>query len=254
MTLFHIGFLDFTIIDFIDVLLVGYFFYRFLLLVRNIRSLELLIGILMFFLIGMVSYWLELSMVQWFISNIAAFGIVVLVVILQPELRRSFVRLGQNRLLRYLLKPETRSTVEDLMKAVEKLADLHYGALIVLENKMRLSAYAETGKEMNANLSHELLESIFTPHTPLHDGAVIIRGDQLVAASCTLPLSQNPAYARLYGMRHKAAVGLAEETDALVIVVSEETGQISYAHEGKLIRNITPSELRGIIQDLYSDQ
>lgn len=254
MTLFHVGFLEFTVLDLIDVLLVAYFFYRFLLLIRNIRSLELLVGILMFFLIGVVSYWLDLSMVQWFISNIAAFGIVVLVVILQPELRRSFVRLGQSRILRFLLKPETRSTVEDLIKAVEKLADMHYGALIVLENQIRLTAYAETGKELNANLSHELIESIFTPHTPLHDGAIIIRGDQVVAASCTLPMSQNPAYARLYGMRHKAAVGLAEETDALVIVVSEETGQISYAHEGKLVRNITPAELRNIINELYSGQ
>jgi diadenylate cyclase len=254
MTLFHIGFLSFTIVDLIDVLLVGYFFYRLLLILKSVRSLELLIGLLIFFAVGVLSYWFDLSMVQWFISNIAAFGLIVLVVILQPELRRAFVRLGQNRLLRLILKQESRSAVDEIIRAVEKLAEMHCGALIALENNVRLSNFVESGKAMGANVSHELLETIFTPYTPLHDGAVIIKGDQILAAACTLPLSQNPAYHRLYGMRHKAAVGLTEESDAFVVVVSEETGQVSYASEGKLNRNISLQELRAKLTELYSHQ
>lgn len=253
MNLFHIGFLSFTLVDLIDVLLVGYFFYRLILLIRSVRSLELLFGLFIFFVVGVLSYWFDLSMVQWFISNIAAFGIIVLVVILQPELRRSFVRLGQNRLIRRLLKQESRGAVEDILRAVEKMSESRHGALLALENNISLANFVESGKAMGANVSHELIETVFTPYTPLHDGAIIIKGDQVLAAACTLPLSQNPAYNRLYGMRHKAAVGLSEETDAFVIVVSEETGQVSYASEGKLVRAITLAELRTKLNELYTN-
>jgi diadenylate cyclase len=252
MTLFHIGFLSFTIVDLIDVMLVGYFFYRLLLLLRSVRSLELMFGLLMFFVVGVLSYWFDLSMVQWFISNIAAFGIIVLVVILQPELRRSFVRLGQNRLLRRLLKQESRGAVDEIIRSAENMSKSRHGALIALENNVSLTNFVESGKVMGANVSHELIETIFTPYTPLHDGAIIIKGDQVLASACTLPLSQNPAYNRLYGMRHKAAVGLTEESDAFVIVVSEETGQVSYASEGKLVRAVTLDELRNKLNELYA--
>jgi diadenylate cyclase len=252
MTLFHIGFLSFTIVDLIDVALVGYFFYRLLLLLRSVRSLELMFGLLMFFVVGVLSYWFDLSMVQWFISNIAAFGIIVLVVILQPELRRSFVRLGQNRLLRRLLKQESKGAVDEIIRSVENMSKSRHGALIALENNVSLTNFVESGKVMGANVSHELIETIFTPYTPLHDGAIIIKGDQVLASACTLPLSQNPAYNRLYGMRHKAAVGLTEESDAFVVVVSEETGQVSYASDGKLVRAITLEELRIKLNELYA--
>ncbi|NLI16276.1 MAG: TIGR00159 family protein [candidate division Zixibacteria bacterium] len=253
MTLFHIGFLSFTLVDLIDVLLVGYFFYRLILLIRSVRSIELLFGLFIFFVVGVLSYWFDLSMVQWFISNIAAFGIIVLVIILQPELRRSFVRLGQNRLIRRLLKQESRGAVEDILRAVEKMSESRHGALLALENNINLASFVESGKAIGADVSHELIETIFTPYTPLHDGAIIIKGDQILAAACTLPLSQNPAYNRLYGMRHKAAVGLSEETDAFVIVVSEETGQVSYASEGRLVRGITLTELRDKLNEFYSN-
>lgn len=254
MTLFDIGFLKFTIIDLVDVLLVGYFFYRFLLLLRGARSLQLLIGLVFFFVIGLVAYWLDLSMVKWFISNIAAVGILILVIILQPELRRAFARLGQNRILRMLLRQESKSAIDEIIRATEKLSDMHYGALIVLENNVRLSNIIETGKSMNAAVSQELLQTIFTPYTPLHDGAVVIKGDQIVAASCSLPLSQNPAYHRLHGMRHKAAVGATEETDAFVIIVSEETGQVSYASGGKLFRDLHLQELKSKLDEIFISQ
>jgi diadenylate cyclase len=254
MTLFDIGFLKFTVVDFVDVLLVGYFFYRLLLLLRGARSLQLLVGLVFFFAIGLIAYWLDLSMVKWFISNIAAVGILIFVIILQPELRRAFARLGQNRILRMLLRQESKSAVYEVLKATEKLSDMHYGALIVLENNVRLTNIAETGKPMNATVSQELLQTIFTPYTPLHDGAVIIKGDQVLAASCTLPLSQNPAYHRLHGMRHKAAVGATEETDAFVIIVSEETGQVSYASGGKLFRDLHLQELKSKLDEIFISQ
>lgn len=251
MNLFTIGFLKFTIVDLIDVMLVGYFFYRFLLILRGARSIQLLAGLLLFFTIGLIAFWLELSMITWFISNIATVGIIILVVILQPELRRAFARFGQNRLIRLLLRSESRSAVDEITRAVEKLSDMHYGALIVLENSISLTNIVDSGKELNASVSQEIIQSIFTPYTPLHDGAVIIKGDQVIAASCTLPLSQNPAYHRLHGMRHKAAVGVTEETDAFAIVVSEETGQISYASKGKLYRDIRLQELKSTIKEFF---
>lgn len=251
MTLFTVGFLRFTLIDLVDVLVVGYFFYRFLLILRGARSLQLLVGLLIFFAVGVVAYWLDLSMVTWFISNIAAVGIIIIVVILQPELRRAFARFGQSRLMQLLLKSETKGAIDEIIRAVEKLSDMHYGALIVLENTASLVNIVESGKPLNAMISQELIQSIFTPYTPLHDGAVIIKGDQLIAASCTLPLSQNPAYHRLHGMRHKAAVGVTEETDAFAIVVSEETGQVSYASKGKLNRDIRSQDLKSVIKELF---
>lgn len=254
MTLFNIGFLKFTVVDFVDVLLVGYFFYRLLLLLKGARSLQLLVGLVFFFAIGLIAYWLDLSMVKWFISNIAAVGILIFVIILQPELRRAFARLGQNRMLRMLLRQEAKSAVYEIIKATEKLSDMHYGALIVLENNVKLTNIAETGKPMNATISQELLQTIFTPYTPLHDGAVIIKGDQVLAASCTLPLSQNPAYHRLHGMRHKAAVGATEETDAFVIIISEETGQVSYASGGKLFRDLHLQELKSKLDEIFISQ
>lgn len=254
MTLFHIGFLEFTIIDLIDILLVSFFFYRFLLLLRGTRSIQLLIGLIFFFAVALVAFWLDLYMVTWFISNIATVGIIVVVVILQPELRRAFARFGQNRFLRLLLRSESKGAVDDIIKAVDKLSETHYGALIVLENNVRLTNIIESGKLLNASVSPELLQSIFTPYTPLHDGAVVIKGNQIIAASCTLPLSQNPAYHRLHGMRHKAAIGATEETDAFAIIVSEETGQISYASKGKLHRDIQLNDLKSLIQELYISQ
>ena len=153
--------------------------------------------------------------------------------------------------MQILLKSETKGAIDEIIRAIEKLSDMHYGALIVLENTTSLANIVDSGKPLNAMISQELIQSIFTPYTPLHDGAVIIKGDQLIAASCTLPLSQNPAYHRLHGMRHKAAVGVTEETDAFAIVVSEETGQVSYASKGKLNRDIRSQDLKSVIKEIF---
>jgi diadenylate cyclase len=159
--------------------------------------------------------------------------------------------LGRQRFLSFFMGPEVASVGDAVVVATQKLADMHYGALIVLERNVKLNNIIDTGKELNSAVSAELLQTIFTPYTPLHDGAVVIRGDIIVVANCTLPLSQNPAYHRLHGMRHKAGVGATEDTDAFVVIVSEETGQISYAFDGRLVRDVSVPELERALAETF---
>jgi diadenylate cyclase len=250
--LFRIGFLHFTYIDFVDVIIVSYFFYRALLFLKEARSVQLIIGLFIVFAISFSAFWFGLDMVKWLFSNILIAGVIILAVLFQPELRRALVKLGQSRLVRFIMNPELKGTTGALVSATEKLAEMHYGALIVLERNVKLKNIIDSGKPINSDVSAELLQTVFTPYTPLHDGAVVIRGNQLLAANCTLPLSQNPAYHRLNGMRHKAGVGATEDSDAVVIMVSEETGQISYAHDGRLYRDVDPQELEKVLSELFT--
>jgi diadenylate cyclase len=250
--LFRIGFLHFTYIDFVDVIIVSYFFYRALLFLKEARSVQLIIGLFIVFAVSFSAFWFGLDMVKWLFSNILIAGVIILAVLFQPELRRALVKLGQSRLVRFIMNPELRGITGAIVSATQKLAEMHYGALIVLERNVKLKNIVDSGKPINSDVSAELLQTVFTPYTPLHDGAVVIRGNQVLAANCTLPLSQNPAYHRLNGMRHKAGVGATEDSDAVVIMVSEETGQISYAHDGRLYRNIDPQELEKVLSELFT--
>ena len=153
-------------------------------------------------------------------------------------------------MIRYFVPMERKKTLTEVTKASLRLAELRYGAIILIERRTGLRNFSETGKEMNADLSHELLVTLFTPYTPLHDGAVIVSGDYIVAAAASLPLTTNPDYRKLYGMRHKAAIGVSEVSDAVVVVISEETAQISIAHEGKLIQNIPREEFRDRLTEI----
>jgi diadenylate cyclase len=252
MILLRLGFLNFTLIDLIDVIIVSYFFYKGLLFFKQTRSVHMIVGIIIIFGVGFLAYWFNLGMVKWLFSNIAIAGAIILAVLFQPELRGALSMLGRRRFLSFFINPEIKGATEAVMVAAQKLADMHYGALIVLERNVKLANVVESGKELNSHVSAELLQTIFTPYTPLHDGAVVIRGDQIIAANCTLPLSQNPAYHRLHGMRHKAGVGATEDSDAVVVIVSEETGQISYAFNGHLYRNVGAQELEGILSEIFN--
>jgi diadenylate cyclase len=251
MSLVRFGFLSFTFTDLIDVLIVSYFFYKALLFFKQTRSVHMIIGIVIIFSVGFLAYWFNFGMVKWLFSNIVIAGAIILAVLFQPELRGALSMLGQRRFLSLFMNPEARSANDAVLLAAQKLADMHYGALIVLERSVKLTNAIESGKELNSSVSAELLQTIFTPYTPLHDGAVVIRGDQIIAANCTLPLSQNPAYHRLHGMRHKAGVGVTEDSDAVVVIVSEETGQLSYAYNGRLFRDIGPQELEKVFADIF---
>lgn len=244
MELFHIGFLKFTLVDLIDVALVAFLFYRLLILMKGTRSVQIVIGLFLLFVISFLAFWFRLEGLQWLISNIATVGILVLVIVFQPELRSALAQIGQTRLFRLFFKYEKEKTLDELVKTAIRLSQLRYGGLMVMAREIGLRNFIDTGKPINAEVSADLLVTIFTPYTPLHDGAAIIQGDYVVAVACTLPLTQNPRYGKLFGMRHKAAIGVTEESDAIALVVSEETGKISIAFKGILYEEVDKSTLK----------
>lgn len=249
MTMELIGyeFLRFTVVDLIDVAVVGFIFYKFLTLLKGTRAAQMTAGLTLLFIVSFFAYWFQLQGLMWLFSNLATVGFIILVVIFQPEIRGALAQIGYSRLVRFLYRNEANISVDEIVKAALRMAELRQGALIVLERNAGLREFTMSGKKINAKISAEMITTIFTPYTPLHDGAVIIRGDQIVAAGCMLPLSQNPLYLHTYGMRHKAAVGVTEESDAVCVVVSEETGKISIAKSGRLKKVEDQTQLRELL-------
>jgi diadenylate cyclase len=244
MELFHISFIKFTLADLIDVALVAFLFYRVLILMKGTRSAQIVLGVFLLFFISFLAFWFRLEGLTWLITNIATVGILVLVIVFQPELRNALAQIGHNKLFRLFFRYEKSKTLDELVKAAIRLSQMRYGGLLIIEREIGLKDLIETGKALNAEVSADLLVTIFTPYTPLHDGAAIVQGDYLVAVACTLPLTQNPRYGKLFGMRHKAAIGVTEESDAIALAVSEETGKISVAYKGVLYQNIDKSTLK----------
>ncbi len=244
MNFFEVDFIRFGLKDVVDVLIVSFVIFQILKLVKGTRSVQIIIGLLLVAGVSFIAYWFQLEGLTWLFSNLATFGLIVIVVVFQPELRSVLAQFGQNRLLRRFVSLEQRKSLEEVNRAVQRLSELRYGGLIVLEKRTGLRNYAESGKELNAELSSEMLITLFTPYTPLHDGAVIISGDYIIAAACSLPLTTNPRYRKLYGMRHKAAIGVSELSDAVVVVVSEETSKISIAFNGTLNTQIDKAEFK----------
>jgi diadenylate cyclase len=244
MELFHISFIKFTLADLIDVALVAFLFYRVLILMKGTRSAQIVLGVFLLFFISFLAFWFRLEGLTWLITNIATVGILVLVIVFQPELRNALAQIGHNKLFRLFFRYEKSKTLDELVKAAIRLSQMRYGGLLIIEREIGLKDLIETGKALNAEVSADLLVTIFTPYTPLHDGAAIVQGDYLVAVACTLPLTQNPRYGKLFGMRHKAAIGVTEESDAIALAISEETGKISIAYKGVLYQNIDKPALK----------
>ncbi len=244
MELIHISFIKFTLADLIDVALVAFLFYRVLILMKGTRSAQIVLGVFLLFFISFLAFWFRLEGLKWLITNIATVGILVLVIVFQPELRNGLAQIGHSKLFRVFFRYEKSKTLDELVRAAVRLSQMRYGGLVVIEREIGLKDLIETGKAVNAEVSADLLVTIFTPYTPLHDGAAIVQGDYVVAVACTLPLTQNPRYAKLFGMRHKAAIGVTEESDAIVMVVSEETGKIAIAYKGVLYENVDKSTLK----------
>jgi len=236
--LFRIAFIKFTVIDLIDISIVSFIIYKLLTLMRGTKSLQILLGLLFLVLLSFLAFWFRLEALKWLITNIATVGVIVLVIVFQPEIRRALMQMGQSRIFRRLFKTETRNVQDEVCRAVEQLSARKWGALICFERDVGLNHIIETGKKLSAEVSSEALVTVFAPYTPLHDGAVVIQGDLIAAAGCTLPLTQNPVFHQTYGTRHKAAVGLSEDSDSVVVVVSEETGRISIAYDGILNKGI----------------
>jgi len=240
--------------DILDVLVASYIIYRILLLFRGTRAAQMLFGLLLLVLTGIVAQWFHLNALRTMVSGLEAVWIVGFIVVFQPELRRALAELGRTRLFRFLVEEAGYEYLKEIEDAVRKLSTSKLGGLIAIEREVSLKGFMEAGTKVEARVSSELLATIFSPYTPLHDGAVIIRNSAIVAAGCILPLTQNPLLDKNLGTRHRAAVGLSEETDALVIVVSEETRSISLAVDGHLERNLSPGELRERLVHLVTRQ
>lgn len=241
----RISFLRPDLWDLVQIAVVAYLFYRLLLLWAGTRAFQMLMGLILLFAVYALAGLLELELIRYLLQIVFTYGVLAAVVIFQPELRSALTKLGQNRFWRFFSRSEkTSEALQELAHALESLARKRIGAIIALEREVGLEEYARKGTPIEAPVSTELLESIFTRYGPLHDGAVIVRGETMVAARCILPLTQFPVTDRSLGTRHRAAIGLSEETDALVIVVSEETGHISIAQRGRLERNVTGERLR----------
>ncbi len=230
--------------DAIEILIVAAVVYRVLVLFQRTRGVQILFGVLLLFAAYAVAWLLKLGMIVELLQLLFSYGVLAALVVFQPELRSALAHLGRTPMARFLPRLETTTPADEISEAVDRLAQARLGAIIAVERKVPLDDYIDTGSRMKARVSADLLVTIFTPHSPLHDGAVVIRRDAIVAAACILPLTQHVRNDRSLGTRHRAAMGIADETDALVIVVSEETAQISVAERGRLWRDVTPDYVR----------
>ncbi|MDY3052404.1 MAG: diadenylate cyclase CdaA [Ndongobacter sp.] len=243
--------------DVIDIIVIAFIVYYIVLLVKETRAEQLIKGFFALLILAQMSDWLNLHTVNWLISNLLTVGLILVIVVFQPELRRAFERLGRSqRKLTSLVRQrdeETKNRSSELIQAMSSLARQKIGALVVLERTIGLNDIVETGTEINGLVSAELLINIFIPNTPLHDGAVIIREDQIRAAGCFLPLTENSTLSRELGTRHRAALGISERSDALVIVVSEETGTISVCQNGQISRRMDEKTLNEVLMEFFSE-
>ncbi len=234
--------------DLIEIVIVAALVYRLLLLLQRTRAMQMILGVGFLAGVYFLARVLNFTLIRTLLEYLFQFGAIAALVVFQPELRAALARLGQTRMFRLFVKMESKKVVDELIEAVEQLSRSKTGAIIVLENDVGLDEYADTGSAIEARVSREMLITIFTPQSPLHDGAVIIEGDTIKAAGAILPLTQTALHDKSLGTRHRAALGLSEESDAIVIVVSEETARISVAHGGRLEVGVESSRLRQLLE------
>ena len=242
--------------DILEIALISFFIYQFMVWIKFTRAYTLLKGILIVLLFILFAYVLKMNTILWIIKNLSTILLTSVVVIFQPELRKMLEQLGQTTFMASIFPLDagkevqerfTDKTINELVKACFDMGEVRTGALIVIEQNIRLSEYERTGINVDAVLTSQLLINIFEHNTPLHDGAVLVRGNRIVAATCYLPLSDNMELSKQLGTRHRAGVGISEVSDSLTIIVSEETGQVSMAQNGQLSRGLTSAELRSAL-------
>jgi diadenylate cyclase len=240
------------IFDVLDILLVSVIVYRLLLIIKGTKAAQMLIGLGVLLIASLLSRYLELYTVDWLVQSFWAQAVIALIILFQPEIRRALAQMGEAQFLPSFTSAEELKSLEEIVRAAVALANRKIGALIVIERETSLKDFVEVGTPLDAKVSKELLMSLFHPASPIHDGAVVIKGNRIVAAGCFLPITLSPEVSRALGTRHRAGLGLAEETDAVVIVVSEETGIISLAISGKLETNLDMGKLRNVLTDLFT--
>jgi len=245
-----------TIADILDILIVAFLLYELLMLTRETRASAVLKGLVMLVLASWFSDLLGLTALNWVLLNVVNNGALVLVILFQPELRKALEQIGSGTLRKGSRgnQQANRAVVDELIACLLKLSRRRVGALIVLEQRIGLKDVIETGTALNSDISAALLENIFEPNTPLHDGAVVIRGNHIMAAACILSLSEGKGISRELGTRHRAALGITETTDAVSLIVSEETGIISVARNGRLTRHLDRAALEELLAPLYLSQ
>ncbi len=244
--------------DIIDVLIVAVIFYYMINLIRETRAMQLVKGIVFLFAVFFLSQWLKLNALNYILGGAMQIGAFAVVVIFQPELRNLLERMGRFKVGNIIdfaadtSEDELNSMIDSVTLASQRMSESRTGALIVIERTTRLGEFISTGTMLDANVSSRLLENIFVPNTPLHDGAVIIRNNKIATAGCLLPLTANNNLSRDLGTRHRAAIGLSEVTDAVIVVVSEETGKISIAMNGSLTRNLSEEALNKALKKILN--
>lgn len=246
-----------SLLDIFDMVIVAFVLYKLYVMIKDTRALALLKGLIVMLIATVISRWLGLNVVYWLLQKTMTVVLVALPVVFQPELRRALEQLGRGGLFKksvFLNEEEQEILIDELAKAVAVLAKNKIGALIVLERETGLNDFIETGIKVDGLVSNEFLTNIFIPNTPLHDGAVILRGNRIMAAGCLLPLTEDRSLNKELGTRHRAAIGLSEQTDAAIVVVSEETGTISLARGGRLVRDLDADLLKGRIRPLFASK
>ena len=241
-------------VSFLDILLVWYVVYKLLTLIKGTKAVQLLKGIFVIVFARFATLIFGLDTLGWLLQEVIDFGFLAIIIIFTPEIRRALEQLGRGKIFQRStgqLEDEQTRLIEAMKKAVSYMAKRRIGALISIENETGLNEYSETGIKLNAEITSELLINIFIPNTPLHDGAVIVQKDKIIAAACYLPLSESNFISKELGTRHRAAVGLSEVTDAVTIVVSEETGAVSLTKNGNLYRNLSIEEFETQLRKMW---
>ena len=240
-----------TIPAVVDILILSFVIYHALLIVKGTRAVQILVGVGLLVLVYYAALWAELQTIQWLLDRIFPYLIFALIVLFQAEIRRALAKIGRNPFTSRFSSLEDRHASEDIVLAATQFSSQRVGALIVIERETGLRTYTESGIPLQSQLSYDLLIAIFQQRSPLHDGAVIIRKDKIVAAACFLPLSVNPIWGTQLGTRHRAAIGITEETDAVAVIVSEETGSISLATSGAIELNLFPEGLAQRLSEIF---
>ena len=241
----NIGFLTLTWIDVLDILILTILFYKLYMVMRGSVATQILAGLVSVVIISLIAQASNLTALTWLLQKIMDFWVIAFLILFQPEIRRILVLLGQSKIFRYFLRLGVNETIETISESALELSRLHHGALIIVARETGMRTFVENGIQLNATISKQLLLSIFYPKSPLHDGAVIVKDRIIEAARCTLPLSNiTKTEERLLGMRHRAGLGISEQTDVLAVIVSEETGHIAVAENGVLYNNLAIHELK----------
>lgn len=230
----------------IEIGLLWFIIYVLLLFIRGTRTVQVLKGLVILLLIFFVTQRLRLDTINWILTKVVAISVIAFIIIFQPELRRGLARLGQ-----FGFFPSEEEILDEIIKSAIFLSNRKIGGIIALEREIGLRPYVESGVTVDSRVASELINTIFMPNTPLHDGGIVIKGGRIVAAGCLFPLTQNPHISKLLGTRHRAAIGLTEETDAVCVVISEESGAISIAAEGKLTKDLNRETLPKALENLF---